>query len=565
MDRLDIAVSKQVDRMVGRYQTALLCGVAGLALAVAGSMYLSDPHALLYYGDSNYHLSVARKMFDWQNPDLDYIGKVWLPLPHLLLMFPSMSDALFYSGFAGTVINVPALALTTAILYKMLLATGRLDPRLATVAALLYPLNPNVMYLAITAMTEVTFMLFFVASAFYLQKWIRSSKSSSLLACAAFAAAATLCRYEAWPLTVFVVSAVLVSVVRKRLQWTRRVAAAALAVAGIALWLGWSAYSYGDHLTFANAEYYSAAFAATERPVRGTLYLQPLNVLGVYGITALVVYGPVMLWAGARGYTENIKRTGLLWYLALPAIFTIISMLAGVGEMSFWFNSRFIVFLAPVLVVSSFMYLQSAGRRQLYAAFALFFIHMLVMIPLLHSLTYFDSIRDSNTFPVPMSMKVGAGDFYLDEQGAVTVSEPLRQEYRYVIPEDVPLVGVVTLIDSLFSYKYPDNLAAIEAGEFLKSNYDYGKIMTLAGLGQGDVVMISSGIRLAQYDSMTESDTWKESFKEPWAHDRWLVMAKAPELNPMKAQQYWDRNRGELDQRYETVFENKHYEILRLR
>lgn len=479
-------------------------------------------------------------------------------------MFPSISDLLFYSGFAGLVINCPALALTTVFLYRILLATGNCDPRLAIAVALIYPLNPNILYLAVTAMTEVTFMLFLVASAFYLQKWIRFHKSSSILACSALVAAATLCRYEAWPLTIFVLSFALIALIKKRLRWTKALAAAALSIFGILLWLGWNMYSFGNPLDFATAEYYSPASAATDRPVRGTLFLQPLNVLGIYGITAAVVFGPILLWAGARGFIAQFRKQ-FLWYLALPAVFTPLSMLGGIGEMSIWFNSRFIVFLAPVLMISSFKYLQGLTSKVRFATVMLIFVHILLVIPFMHSFTYFDNISKSGLMPIPLSLNIGVSNFNLDQQGIVTVNEPSRYEFRYQILNDVPLIGVVTLIDSLFSFNYPDNLSAIKTGEFLKSNYDNGRIMTMAGSGQGQMIMITSWINFSQYDEMTETGMTKESFNEPWAYDKWLVIAKNPEWNALKVYQYWRENRTLLDQRYEPVFENEHYQILKLK
>src|SRR5688500_19528879 len=88
--------------------------------SVALYMYGSDKYALTYYGDSGSHLVAARKLFDWaENPGWSQIGTVWLPLPHFLLMFPSFIDGLFFNGFAGLIISLPSLALTSLFLYKI--------------------------------------------------------------------------------------------------------------------------------------------------------------------------------------------------------------------------------------------------------------------------------------------------------------------------------------------------------------------------------------------------------------------------------------------------------------
>ena len=187
--------------------------------SVALYMYGADKYALTYYGDAVSHLVAARKLFDWaENPGWSQMGTVWLPLPHFLLMFPSFIDGLFFTGFAGLVISLPSLALTSLFLYKIVTRTLKRFPNIqgqtiniaAFSAALIYGLNPNFVYLGITAMTEAPFMLFFVASAYFLLRWHEESESQKsgvrcLVLSSIFASAATLCRYEGWILPIFLI------------------------------------------------------------------------------------------------------------------------------------------------------------------------------------------------------------------------------------------------------------------------------------------------------------------------------------------------------------------------
>lgn len=75
-----------------------------------------------------------------------------------------------------------------------------------------------------------------------------------------------------------------------------------LSLSGIALWLIWNAYAYNDPLEFTNAPYFSAAAQALEGSNRVFLYLQPWNVVLLYGITAFAMYGPVLLVTALQGY-----------------------------------------------------------------------------------------------------------------------------------------------------------------------------------------------------------------------------------------------------------------------
>lgn len=221
--------------MIHRRNIAILCVVIiGTGLSVALYMHTADSYSLLYYGDAVSHLIAARKLFDWsENPGWAQIGTVWLPLPHFLLMFPSMIDSLFFSGFAGLAVSLPCLALSSILIYKIVIRVltriPNIDNRIITYAgfsvALLYALNPNFLYLGITAMTEMPFMLFFVACAYFLLRWHEEQNRHNnhaafkyLFLCSIFASAATLCRYEGWIIPLFIISFAPITILVERLR-----------------------------------------------------------------------------------------------------------------------------------------------------------------------------------------------------------------------------------------------------------------------------------------------------------------------------------------------------------
>src|SRR4051812_19767499 len=41
---------------------------------------------ILYYGDAEAHLNIARRVIDSRTPGYEQIGTVWLPLPHVLML-----------------------------------------------------------------------------------------------------------------------------------------------------------------------------------------------------------------------------------------------------------------------------------------------------------------------------------------------------------------------------------------------------------------------------------------------------------------------------------------------
>ena len=494
--------------------------------------YVVDKYSLLYYWDSVSHLVAARKLVDWgENPGLGQIGTVWLPLPHFLLLPFSLVDLLFTTGFAGTALSLPCLAITSVFLYKMIRVQAALTlakaPLFAAIAgALLYAANPNILYLGITSMTEAPFMLFFVASAYYFQKWLQQSRSlRDLILCSVFLSFATLCKYEAWFLPLFLIIVAGVFAIRSREKNQKQKALAVLfsliSLSSIVFWLGWNQYHYGDPFEFSNTEYYSASWYAENRPFREVLFLQPANVLSVYGTTALFMYGPFLLGAGAAGYfliyrkSRVYRKNAVLLFLALQSIFTIVSLLIGIGEMSYWFNSRFMVLLSPLLIVMASLALAKIGAVTE------------------HKKTIFAA--------------------------AIGV--------LFVWQLSTPAFGaVVTLLDAKGGYSVKENVLAAETGEALKSIYDgKGSIMILTGSGLEHRVMITSGIPLRNFDEIIEHSTWKKSFKEPWLYDRWIVITHTPGSDAISTTQYWLDRQGELEVYYKTAYENEHYKIMVLK
>ena len=521
---LQVAVSR------GKEPAIIFLAVMAIGLFAAFYLYYAvDRYSLIYYWDSISHMVAARKFVDWgENPGLGQIGTVWMPLPHFLLVPFVLVDALFSTGAAGTALSLPCLAITSVFIYKIVKAqnklhVGTLASFAAIAGALLYATNPNILYLGITAMTEAPFMLFFVASAYYFQKWAQHGNSlKHLLLCSVFLSFATLCRYEAWFLPIFLIIVAGVLALKNKESQKRKVLAVLVSIVSltsIVFWLAWNQYHYGDPFEFSNTEYYSASWYAENRPFRELLFLQPANVMSVYGFAAFTIYGPVLLGAAAVGYffiyrknKVNSKNLVLL-FLALPAAFTIISLLIGIGEMSYWFNARFMVLLSPLVIVMACILLAKVAtmtrNRQVLAA--------------------------------------GVGALFI---------------WQLLTPAFI----VPTYSDAIGGHSVKENLLAEETGEALKSLYDgNGSIMILTGSGLEHRVMVTSGIALGKFDEIIEHSTWKASFREPWSYDRWMVITSKPGTDALSTTQHWLDRMDELETHYRVVYENEYYKIMVLR
>ena len=493
-----------------------------MGIVTVGILFLIDGNSLLYYGDAVSHLQGARRYVDSNDPGMIQLGTVWLPLPHLMMLPFSLVDSLFSSGLAGLV-NLPLHALTSVLIYKIIFTQTKRS-WIAIVGGLLYASNPNLLYLGITAMTEAPFMLFFVSSVYFLQKWIIQLQDSInfkyILLSSVFVSLATLCRYEAWVLAPAIVLFVIFFTIKKtKSKKTILVILISLiSFSGILFWVGWNQVMYDNPFEFANAEFYAASSQAVERPNRDFLYLQPQNVLYIYGAAATMVFGPILLLFAAGGYFSYLREkmkavpNFIYVFMALPVLFTMLTMLIGIGEMNlWWFNSRFATFLAPLVII-------------------------LTSIALLR----LEKIDKKLVL------------------GIIVTS-------LFVFQVASPTFGVVTYIDAYGGWNYKQAPFAKQTSDFLYENYDDGKILIMTGSSQAHRVMISSGVDLVDYNEGIESFLHKSFFKEPWKYNKWIVIGLEPDSDSVNAVKFWLDNMDMLKKHYEIVYENQYYQVFKLK
>ncbi len=130
--------------------------LAALLLALIALLVCFPRGYVLLYGDAVAHLGIARRILDSHNSGLVQLGGVWLPLPHLLMLPFVQQMGWWQNGLAGAWPSLLCYIAGVAGFYR--LARHLLLPRWAVVATAFYALNPNLLYLATTAMTEPLFL-----------------------------------------------------------------------------------------------------------------------------------------------------------------------------------------------------------------------------------------------------------------------------------------------------------------------------------------------------------------------------------------------------------------------
>ena len=176
------------------------------------------------------------------------------------------SDTLFRDGLAGSLPSMLSYVIAAVYIYRTArLVTGSRAGGWIAAAALM--LNPSLLYMQSTAMSEVPSLAAFVVAIYYAVRLAETHHAQDLVKCAAAVAAGTLIRYDDWLLALALVPTLALIAWRQRGKalaeaWT--ILFGLLAFAGCAAWViyNWlifhdplKSFFYGSstHTFFANS------------------------------------------------------------------------------------------------------------------------------------------------------------------------------------------------------------------------------------------------------------------------------------------------------------------------
>ena len=178
-------------------RTIWTLGLLTATIGAAAAIHFGWLDLTLSHYDARGHLVVARRVFDNLTPGWMQLGAVWLPLPHVLNAVPAQLDWAYQTGAFGVVLSIAFMASGLAAIGGFLVRyTGSSAVGVCLPLAVL--LNPNVLYLQSTPMTEP--MLFGLAclALVGVDAWLTdgAKRHTRLAGCAL--AALVLTRYEGW-------------------------------------------------------------------------------------------------------------------------------------------------------------------------------------------------------------------------------------------------------------------------------------------------------------------------------------------------------------------------------
>jgi hypothetical protein len=236
-----------------------------MAASFAAIVWSWNHSAMLNYGDAVAHLHIARRVFDSRTPRFSQLGSVWLPLPHILLIPLVQNYAWWASGLAGVIPSALAYIASCAGLYR--LARHWLNPAPAALGLGFFALNPNLLYMQTTAMTEPLFLCEAIWIVVWLVEWRLcvdedpAQAARLQLSIAAALVAAIFTRYDGWIIAFIAWTGIGLALLKRgRLRrspyfW---LASAALVAAPMA-WFIYNSVGFGDWLYFARGPYSAKA------------------------------------------------------------------------------------------------------------------------------------------------------------------------------------------------------------------------------------------------------------------------------------------------------------------
>ncbi len=355
--------------------TVLACCTA---LSLAAVLWSWQHGAMLNYGDAVAHLAIARRVIDSHYPGLKQLGSVWLPLPHLL-MIPFVAIYRWWAnGIAGMIPSSLAYILSCLGIYK--LARQWLPTAAAIVALTFFGLNPNLLYLQTTAMTEPLFLCELIWTAVWLVEWRRALETDTnrgtrfLWFIAIILVAAIYTRYDGWILAFLAWTAIGTTLLRRgQLSSPAFWLASILVVAAPLIWFAYNATVFGDWLDFARGPYSARAIEIrTASPGSGPPHPgwhDPWVSLLFFVRTAEIdasaeLWGNRVLVLSALGTVLGCftaRRRAFLWTLLLwlPVPFYAWSIAYGSVPIFIpkwwphsWYNTRYGMELLPAFALS---------------------------------------------------------------------------------------------------------------------------------------------------------------------------------------------------------------------
>lgn len=300
---------------------------------------------------------------DSLTPGLAQWGTVWLPLPHLLMALFVWNMAWWRSGVAGSIPSLAAFVLATWLLHRI--ARRHWGTGVAAWAAMVFCLNPSLLYLAAVPMTETIYLAAFLGLIDQCSQYAKQPRLRHACGAGLFGLAGTLCRYDGWFVLPFALAAIIVASRGARQAFGAGWRFCLISGLGPAFWLLYNLYYFKNALAFAIGpgsarQIYLNALRHGGSPYPGDhsivvaafMYLEAVTLSCGVPLMILAAFG-LLMW-------QVWRRHSAAWLLMLPLVWYLWAMWSGnvpIFVPTYWphgyYNLRYGVQLLPAVALLS--------------------------------------------------------------------------------------------------------------------------------------------------------------------------------------------------------------------
>ncbi len=535
----------------GSPATRLVLAAACL-LSIAAYLHFYPGGQAIAYGDAKSHLLIARRVIFADTPGAGQLGGVWLPLPHILMLPFIWNNWAYYSGFAGSVVMMLSYVACTVLIYKSI---WRLTRRhwAAAAGTAVFALNPDVLYLQSTPMTESLMFATMMGAVYGLLCWTQADDDDRfrhlyLLGAGLSALLCALTRYEGWTLAVALTAVVLYCSMTRMNMLARLVVTGF--VTGIVVLAGWAAARFGLALSAALIPVAFGGYIWLRRVYRRNDWDSTEGQVITFGILAAAAPVAWMIWnwaifGGPFAFQNGAYAKPSLWVdSGEKAVHNIVISLRT-------YEIATVDNLTPVISILAVAGLIVYLCRTRLSAESLPALSLLVMFPLfvitlykgqrpLHVYEYYQNfynIRFGLVMVLPACIMVG---FLTAELGRV-LSTRLRSRRSYAVhaaPAVAAIVGVAlvavsglqsgnvaTLMEPVAASVTPTALHAEAAAGWLRYHYT-GGLLLMESYGNENVAF-DSHVPMQEQVYEGSYRLWPPALANPSGHGiAWIVMRR---------------------------------------
>ncbi len=477
-----------------------------IALIALLLLFKTDPYSTVFYGDGNSRLVQASLLLHSSSYPQIFNELTWLPLPYLVVIPFCLSETLFQTALAASIPNLLLYILFVFFIVKTNFLLTR-KPLSALFLSLAVALNPNIIFLSFSAMSELSMLAFIAGFFYYFINCIKEEKPDYLLKASIFLMLSTLSRYEAWPIAIIFAIFILSFRLKSKITNIQFINLTLITFSGIIAWIIFQKAVNGSYFYFLNAEFFSTTWQSkfsssgdiAKFNLIHSLQLFVVSYWNIFGLSAFV-----LLLTPFIVKLKSKQNAFLLIFILFIPFFNFIGIFTGLTEMSM------------------------SGLNYRYVILAVISINVII--------AYFITLIKNDILQMAF---VAIFSLLLLTQYSINLNNPTENVATY----KEATVGYFG--DRLNEYK--------ECGLYLKNN-NTGDILMLTGSGYSHRLMKFSGLPVKNFRIPDSSINDLSKI-----NNSTLVFNKSGTRDAMKYFSIPEKIISAYSNKYKKVFENKYF------